>query len=91
MRLSEKTHEQVQVQLRAVETDNKELKERLAKAEERGAAAGRVASMEAKIAELLAENEGLKEKTRVLEKDVLEEKQRFEEYKRKIRNLSMEP
>ncbi|KAJ4301797.1 hypothetical protein N0V90_003891 [Kalmusia sp. IMI 367209] len=75
-------------QAQALELQKVDLEDRLARANQSGVSNLQLATMKTDMDALMAENEGLKSKIQNLESEVLVEKDRFLDYRKKIRNLS---
>ncbi|KAL1597820.1 hypothetical protein SLS60_008307 [Paraconiothyrium brasiliense] len=88
-RLAQHARDTMQTQLNAAQADKNDLERRLAKAEQDITSKEKLAATEAKLEALQAENQGMKSRIVSLNGEVEEEKNKFNDYKRKIRNLAM--
>ncbi|KAF9739835.1 hypothetical protein PMIN06_004884 [Paraphaeosphaeria minitans] len=81
----------IQTCLDGVQVENKQLERRLAEAERSGTPKQKVVIMEASLRALEADKKGMQDRIRILEDEVQVEKNKFNDYKRMIRNLSLDP
>lgn len=89
LQLAQRAHEHTQTKVRNLQTENNQLLHRLSKVEaERGTA--KLTAMEASLKAMEAEKQEMHEKIRSLEGAVQVEKGKLYDYKRKIRNLSLD-
>lgn len=77
--------------LATVQTENERLEQNLAKAEQNGSSRQKLALMEASLHALETDKKEMQHRIRSLKGEVQVEKTKFNDYKRKIRNLSLDP
>ncbi|KAJ4352356.1 uncharacterized protein N0V89_007704 [Didymosphaeria variabile] len=89
--LAQRARDTTQTQLKAVQVEKDDLEQRLAKAEQDVASSEKLAAMESKLEALEGEKQGMKIRIAYLDGEVRKERNKFNDYKKKIRNLSMDP
>jgi chromosome segregation ATPase len=91
LQLAQRAQDQMQKNLDVIQAENKHLEHRLADAEQSRASKQKLAAIEANLQALEVSNKSMQGTIRILESEVSEERTKFNDYKRKIRNLSMGP
>ncbi|OAG08526.1 uncharacterized protein CC84DRAFT_1239732 [Paraphaeosphaeria sporulosa] len=91
LQLVQRAHVQTRSKLSTVQAEKEQLMQRVAWVERSRPSAQKLAVMEASLQAMEADKKGMQDRIRILEGQVQAEKNKFSEYKRKIRNLSLDP
>ncbi|KAF2451346.1 hypothetical protein P171DRAFT_515380 [Karstenula rhodostoma CBS 690.94] len=91
LQLAQHMRDQTQTRLDNAQAEKERLEQRLEKVEQNGASRQKLAAIEANLEVLEADRKGMQDRINFLEGEVQEERNKFNDYKRKIRNLSLDP